>query len=66
LFGSRFRIGEFAEMLAHLFRCGKINRARMRFFLSDAGIGQIVDDDFCLHLELACQLVDSDLIRVGH
>ncbi len=38
----------------------------MRFFLGDAGFGQIVDDGLCLNLELASQFVDSDLIRIGH
>ncbi len=53
-------------MLAHSFGRIDINRARMRLLFSDAGIGQIIDDSFCLDLEFACQLVDSDLIQICH
>jgi hypothetical protein len=59
-----FRDG--AKMLAHP-DCGfHIDRAGMRFFLGNAGVGQIVDDGLCLDLEFASQFVDSDLIRIGH
>jgi hypothetical protein len=55
-----------AKMLAHLHGSFYLDRAGMRFFLGNAGFGQIVDDGLCLDLELASQFVDSDLIRIGH
>ena len=66
LFGLCLCISEGAKVFAHL-DCGRyLNRAGMRFFLGDAGFGQIVDDGLCLDLELASQFVDSDLVRIGH
>jgi hypothetical protein len=65
-FGCGFRIGRIAEMLAHLFGGVDFNRARMRLFFCDAGFGQKVDDRFRLNLEFARQLVDADLIQIGH
>ena len=66
LFGLCFRVGDCAKVLAHLYRSFYLNRAGMRFFLGNSGFGQIVDDGFCLDLELASQFVDSDLIRICH
>jgi hypothetical protein len=66
LFGFRLRFGEGAKMLAHLYRGFYLDRAGMRFFLGNAGLGQIVDDGLGLDLEFARQFVDSDLIRIGH
>jgi hypothetical protein len=66
LFGLRFGFGDGAKMLAHLY-CGfHLDRTGMRFFLGDAGFGQIINDGLCLDLELTSQFVDSDLIRIGH
>jgi hypothetical protein len=66
LFRSRFRIRERTKMLAHLDRGLYFDRTGMRFFLGNAGLGQIVDDGLGLYLQLASQFVDSDLIRIGH
>ena len=66
LLGHCLCVGNCAKVLAH-FYCGfYLNRAGMRFFLGNAGFGQIVDDGFCLDLEFASQFVDSDLVRIGH
>jgi hypothetical protein len=66
LFGLRFGFRQRAKMLAHLYRGFYLDRAGMRFFLGNAGFGQIVNDGLCLDLKLASQFVDSDLIRIGH
>ena len=66
LLGCGFRCGDASEMLPYLFGYRGINRTRMRLFLRDAGLGQIVDDDFRLDLKFACQFVDADLIRLVH
>jgi hypothetical protein len=42
------------------------NGAGVSFFLRDAEAGQKVNDGFCFDFELAGQLVDSNLIGVGH
>ena len=66
LFRFRFRIGQRAKVFAHPYGCFYVNRTGMRFFLGNAGFGQIVNDGLRLDLELASQFVDSDLIRIGH
>jgi hypothetical protein len=66
LFCGRFRVGECAKVLAHLYRGFYFDRAGMRLLLGNAGFGQIVNDGLCLDLELASQFVDSDLVRIGH
>jgi hypothetical protein len=66
LFRLNFRVGQSAKMLAHLYRCGYFNRAGVRFFLSDAGFRQVVDDCLCLDFEFTGQLIDTDLIRISH
>jgi len=38
----------------------------MSFFLGDPEAGQKVNDGLCFDFELAGQLVDSNLIGVGH
>jgi len=49
-------------VLPHLFGYHSINGTRMRLFLRDAGLGQILNQDFRLDLEFARQFVDADLI----
>lgn len=66
LFRLGFRFGEGVKMLAHFYSGFYIDRAGMRFFLGNAGLGQIINDGLGLDLELARQFVDSDLIRIGH
>jgi hypothetical protein len=66
LFRLHFGFGDGAKMLAHSYGGFYIDRAGMRFFLGNAGFGQIVNDGLCLDLKLASQFVDSDLIRIGH
>ncbi len=66
LFGLCLCFGECAKVFAHLYRGFYLDRTGMRFFLGNAGFGQIVNDGLCLDLELTSQFVDSDLIRIGH
>jgi hypothetical protein len=66
LLGLYFRLGGCAKVLAHSYSGLHFDRAGMRFFLGNAGFRQIVDDGFCLDLELASQFVNSDLIRICH
>jgi hypothetical protein len=66
LFGLRFRFREPAKIFAHFDRGFYLDGAGMRFFLGNAGLGQIVNDGLCLDLELASQFVDTDLVRIGH
>jgi hypothetical protein len=58
--------GQLAEMLAHNFGVFEIERARMRFLLGYADLGQILDQELSLDLEFSRQFIDSDLIRVRH
>ena len=64
--GGGFRFGQLAEMLADFFRGGNIDGTRVRLLLSDAGLGQIVNDGLGLDLEVASQFVDADLICFCH
>jgi hypothetical protein len=66
LFRRNFRVSERAKMFAHLYRCGYFNGAGVRFFLSNAGFRQIVDNCLCLDFEFTSQLIDTDLIRISH
>ncbi len=38
----------------------------MRLFFSDASLGQIINDRFGLDLQVTCEFIDSNLIRVCH
>jgi hypothetical protein len=49
-------------MLARKFCVLEIERARVRLFFRDADFRQELDQDFCLDLELARQLINSNLI----
>ncbi len=44
----------------------EIERTRVRLLFGDADLGEIVDQDFRLDLQLARQLVNANLIRVRH
>ena len=66
LFRLGFRFGQGAKMLAHFYSGFHFDRTGMRFFLGNAGLGQIINDGLGLDLEFASQFVDSDLIRIGH
>ena len=66
LFRRNFRFGQRAKMLAHLYRRGYFNGAGVRFFLSNAGFRQVVDNCLCLDFEFTSQLIDADLIRISH
>src|SRR5207253_3385924 len=69
-FSSRFRLrfffGSAQNLFAHLLSDVLRNRARVRLLLRDAIPGQQVNNGFGFDLEFAGQLVDSDLICVGH
>ena len=69
-FGSRLRLGLFfgsaLNLFAHLFRNVRGDRTRVRLLFRDAVPRQKVNDGFRLDLEFAGQLVNSDLIYVGH
>jgi hypothetical protein len=66
LLGLYFRFGGCAKVLAHSYSGLHFDRTGMRFFLGNPGFGQIVNNGFCLNLELASQFVNSDLIRICH
>lgn len=65
-FGSRLGFRELAEMLPNKLGVLEINRTGVRLLLGNAGLRQILDQYLSLDLELACQLVDSDLMRFRH
>jgi hypothetical protein len=41
-----------------------VDRARVRLFLRDADLGQVVDQHLCLDLKFPREFVNSDLIGV--
>jgi hypothetical protein len=51
-------------MLANEFRMIQVERARVRLLFGDADLGQKVDQDFRLDLQLSRQLIDTNLIGV--
>jgi len=51
-------------MLARKFRMLDVDRARVRLLLSDADLGQVVDQNFRFDLEFPREFVNSDLIGV--
>jgi hypothetical protein len=51
---------------ANLFRDVHGDRTGVSFLLGDTEAGQKVDDGLCFDFELAGQLVNSNLIGVGH
>jgi hypothetical protein len=53
-------------VLADFFRNVRGNGTGVRFLFGDAVPGQQVNNGLGLDLQLASQLVDSDLIDVGH
>jgi hypothetical protein len=63
-FGGGFLLGELLKMLASEFGMIQVERARVRLFFGDADLGQIVDQDLGLNLQLARQLIDPNLIGV--
>ena len=69
-FGNRFRLrfffGSALNLFAHFFRDVRGDRTRVRLLFRDAIPRQQVNDGFRLDLEFAGQLVNSDLIYVGH
>jgi hypothetical protein len=66
LFRRNFRVGKRTKMFAHPYCRGYFNRAGVRFFLGNTGLGQVIDDCLCLDLEFTSQLIDADLIRISH
>jgi hypothetical protein len=44
----------------------EVERTRVRLFFRDTDFRQELDQDFRLHLEFARQLVNSNLIGIGH
>jgi hypothetical protein len=52
------------EMLAHEFGMTQVNGTRVRLFLFDADLREVINQDLRLDFELPCQLVDSNLIRI--
>ena len=63
---SGFGFRERVEMLASEFRVIEIERTRVRLLFGDADLGEEVDQDFRLDLQLAREFVNSNLIRVRH
>jgi len=64
--GVRFFFGGSLNLFAHLLRDIRGNRTRVRLLFRDAVPRQQVNDGFRLDLKFAGQLVNSDLIYVGH
>jgi hypothetical protein len=62
----RFLFGGSLNLLPHLLRDVRGDRARVRLLFRHSVPGQQVNDGFGLDLEFAGQLVNSDLIYVGH
>ena len=53
-------------MLPHAVRLIILKGTRVRFLLGDADLRQVLDQDFCLDLQLPSELVDADLPRFWH
>ena len=53
-------------MLPHAVRLLILKRAGVRFFLGDAEHGKVLDQDFCLDLQLPREFVDADLPGFCH
>jgi hypothetical protein len=51
-------------MLPHKHRMINVNRTGVRLLLGYADLGEVVNQDLRLDLQLSRQFVDSDLIRV--
>jgi hypothetical protein len=66
LLGRGFLFSSVPEVLAHSLGCVDVDRTRMRFFLGNAGLRQIINNCLGLDLEFARQFVDADLIRFCH
>jgi hypothetical protein len=66
LFGGSLGVRLFTKVFPHLFSGGKVDGTRVRFLFGDPGLGQELDDEFCLHLELSRQFIDADLIGLAH
>jgi len=68
--GSRFYLcfffGGSLNLFAHLLGDVRRDRTRVRLLFRDAVARQQVNDGFSLDLQFAGQLVNSDLICVGH
>jgi hypothetical protein len=62
----RFLFRSAQKLLAHFLSDVGRNRARVRLLFRDAIPGQQINNGFRLDLEFAGQLVNSDLIDVGH
>jgi hypothetical protein len=60
--GLRLSLNGAANLFSNIDR----DRTGMGLFLRDAEAGQKVDDGLCFDFELAGQLVNSNLISVGH
>jgi len=65
-FGGSFSRSELLEMLAHQFSVLDVDRARVRLFLCDADLGQIINQHLGLDFQLAGQFINSDLICFSH
>ena len=61
-----FRFSDTLNLLAHFLRDVHRNRTRVRLLFRNAVAGQKINDRLGLDLQLAGQLVDSDLICVCH
>jgi hypothetical protein len=61
-----FRFGQVPKMLANFLGSGQFNGAGMRLFFGDASLGQIINDRLGLDLQVTCEFIDSNLIRVCH
>jgi hypothetical protein len=53
-------------MLAHALGLVMFQRTRMRLFLFDANLGQVLDQNLSFDLEFARELVDANLTGFRH
>ena len=65
-FGRSFLRRQALEMLSRELRMFEVERARVRLLFRDADFRQEIDQDFRFDLELARQLVNSNLIGICH
>ncbi len=66
LFRRSFLGSEIVEVFPSQFGVLDVQRARVRLLFLNADLGKVVDQHLGLDLEFPCQLVDTNLIDLGH
>jgi hypothetical protein len=65
-FERSFSVRELVKVLPHKLGVIEIDRTRVRLLFGDADLGKEFDQYLRFDLQLACQLVNSNLVRVRH